>query len=489
MVFVNGLKDSLDLRHIHDSIHTLVMSRRRAIGFWDGLFESCWAGYVLACHSPENRSDEIINSLKGEVLGEGRLDKVNDDYSLASCFIISAFLNKVGSRSEAEYFISLAEEYVQQDIIEFSYNERFQFFSTPEYVYAGALAFQDFASIMSKKTISSLEQATRAVFERNWGDSSYRFALMGSALLKIVGFQSEIAAGLASFADSFIPQIEEDNIPLLWFLDMNWHAMRHVLINDSSSLIESLDTKLPEIRTKVFRVFPNFVLEPAEYQGNAGSLSETEKLDYVANTRVVNTIELLMLDEVAEKHTISSIVVTRQELENRYIVPMAIKRHQERVNIGLDKIGLSNELEAVYSNLEGNNSSHWSSAVFACRRILYELADRLLVVPDEVYPYLTDKSGKNPISIKKDKERNRLLAYMHQMGVKNSNPLIAAQLEMLGGMMHELVSQTSGEGKRSNLDYDTALSIVLNTYFFLGELIRLTDFQIITEIEDPKAMS
>lgn len=484
MVSVNGLKDSLDLRSIHDTIHTLVMSRRRGIGFWDGLFESCWAGYVLARHSPENRSEEIINSIKGEVLGERRLENILDDYTLASSYIIGVFLNQIGSRSEAEQFIALSEEYIKNDVLNYSASERFQFFTTPEYVYAGSLAYVSFASHMRAKTIDALRQATQDVYNANWGDSCYRFALMGSALLKLYGYEPSLTLGLATFAANFKPQIEEDNIPLLWFLDVHWHDMQAVLANDNPALVADLNKRLPEIRTKVFRVFPNFTLEPVEYQA-ANMQSETDKLDRVADARVVTTIELLMLDEIAEKHSVSSIVITREELENRYIVPTAINNYQKRVDDGLAKIGLSGELEAIYSNLQANNSSHWSSAVFACRRILYELADRLLTVDDELYPYLFDKSGKNPISIKKDKERNRLLAYMHQMGIRNENPLISIQLDALMSMMHELVNQTSGEGKRSNLDYDTALSIVLNTYFFLGELIRLTNFQIVDQIKPP----
>ena len=481
MVSMTAISDLLDLRAIHDQIHNLVLSRRRDTAFWEGLFETAWAGYVLAHHSPENRQDEMVNSIKGEILGERRLKEIVTPYDLASCYMIAAFLYSIDVKDDAADFVGMAESFVEANLSNVEWQERFHFYTTSEYVYAACLCLVQMPSHFSQASAATLEQATQVSYDNRWYNRPQIYALTGSAYLCLRGFQPEDCVALAEFALHYQAATSEDNIALLWFLESYWERIRAVLA-DEADLVRQADSYLIDLRTQVFRFFPNFVTEPFDLE-QSRSMTAVQQLERVATDRVVSTIELLMLDEIAERHTVSALVVTRQEWERRDTITTLFDRYRIEVDKVIERVGLSNRLDAIYQSLDSENPASWSQAAMSCRQVLYELSDLLLQVPDKTYRHIPDKDGQ-PMSLAKDREKNRLEAYMHQVGVRSRNPLVKDQLAYLSNLMRTLLDESSAAGKRRpSPTYEEACSIVLHTYLFLGELERLTDFVVVTEIE------
>lgn len=234
--------NSLDLRALHDYVHNLVLSRRQGVAVWQGVFETAWAGYVLAKHDPENKQEEILNLVKGELLGENRLTAITDPYGLASAYMITAFLHKIGAYRDAEEFMDLAEGFAQIYLLSVDWQEKFHFYSTPDYIYAASLAFEAIPRLDSKSH-TALMQAGAAFQQTEWEHSVYVLALAGAAYLRVTQFAVDVCAQIAVFVRNFEVMIEEDNIALLWFLDLHWDLMRQKLI-DAAEVVAAIDSRL-----------------------------------------------------------------------------------------------------------------------------------------------------------------------------------------------------------------------------------------------------
>lgn len=128
-------------------------------------------------------------------------------------------------------------------------------------------------------------------------------------------------------------------------------------------------------------------------------------------------------------------------------------------------------VNGLVQNLLVDNDSSWQIAVLACRNILQRLFDTLWQSTDKEYPYLKDDNGA-AIKVHKDNVRNRIRAYLHQKGLKDE--------DMLRRMIDPLYSMGSS-GKRP-VSYEHAQSVLIHTYIFLGEIIRLTDMQPVTKV-------
>lgn len=470
--------DSLDLRVLHDQIHGLLLSRRKNIGLWENVFETAWAGYVLARHAPENRQEEILNSIKGELLGAKRITTISKPYDLAAAYMVAVFLHQVGAVQNAQDFIFLAERSITNQTPE-NFHERFQFFSTPEYIYAVALASEHMPESLSPSSATALKKATSSLRQSNWLSNSYAFALVSSAHLRVNGYATEECLAVMESARNLELHLTEDNIALLWLLDTHWEQMNK---NLDDELVKEVDQYLIELRTRVFRFYPNFATEGFDFE-QSRSLTDEQQLDRVARQRVVTTIELLMLDEISERHAVSALVVTREEWERREVIVTLFDTYRKPLDEAIDRLGLTNHVQTVYQNFLAGNPASLGQAAFGCRTLLYELADRLFQAPDSQYPYIKSKDG-NPMSLAKDREKNRLEAYMHQIGIRSNNPLIVTQLDYMSNLMRQLIDEAAATGKRVTT-YDAARSLVLQTYLFLGELLRLTNFQVITAIVPP----
>lgn len=101
----------------------------------------------------------------------------------------------------------------------------------------------------------------------------------------------------------------------------------------------------------------------------------------------------------------------------------AFRQYQESVSNALLQMGLEDYLEAVYQNLSHDNAASWQAGVLACRNILHKLSEMLWQAPEKEYPYLNAKDG-SPMKIMRDREKNRIRAYLHQKGLKSDDMLM-----------------------------------------------------------------
>ena len=481
MVSMMSTGDPLNPRIIHDQVHNLVLSRRRGIAIWEGVFETAWAGYVIANHATENREEELLNSIKGMIVGERRIQSIKNAYDLASCYMSAAFLFRIGDTDDAIEYIELAETFVNENISHEEIEGRFHFYSTPEYIYAASLNADYALDRISSPSILALQQAAGEFYHNKWYGRSQVFATAGSAYLRLNGYSLETCTSLGNFALNYQAELIEEKISVLWFLETTWPEMRKYVLGNTV-LQNELDSYLIYLRTQIFRVFPNFVTEPYDLEQSRLTTAE-QLLERVASDRIVTTIELLMLDEVAERHAISSLVVTKEELARRDSITTIFDSYRQRVDAAIEKIGLTNTLLAIYQAVDSNNPASWSQAALSCRQVLYELSTILLQVPDKTYPHIKSKDGQ-PMSLAGNVEKNRLEAYMHQMGIRKGNPLLVEQLGSLSELMRILFDEAAATGKRRpSPNLEEVCSLVLNTYLFLGDLERLTGFEVVTELK------
>lgn len=138
----------------------------------------------------------------------------------------------------------------------------------------------------------------------------------------------------------------------------------------------------------------------------------------------------------------------------------------------LVKLGIEDYLKAVYQNLLRDDDASWQAAVLACRNILHKLSEMLWQAPETVYPYMKAKDG-SPMRVTRNKVRNRIRAYLHQKGLRSD--------DMIMSMIDPLYSMASS-GK-SSVGYEHTQSVMVYTYIFLGEMIRLTDMQPLKKIQ------
>jgi hypothetical protein len=472
-----------ELQDFHSQIHNQLLAQRQGITSWGGLFETAWAALVIARHSPDNRQDEIINALKGEFLGERRLRAINKPYDLATCYMTSAFLTTIEVNDVASEFIKLAEEFLSKEV-RIEWQERFHFYCTPEYVFAASLVYEQNSTAFSKDAKAKLQKAITNSFENNWYGRSHNFALSGAAYFNLGSIDSSNCQSLAEFVLSFKDAniVLEDTIPLLWFLELNWEKMRSHL--SDSGIVDTIDKYLLNQRRKTLNISPTFITESLDFQKNS-TRDSAERIQQVANARILSTIELLMLDEIAAKHAIASWIITQEEYSRKDVISETFQVYRNHVDSALYDVGLKDRLDAIYRSLESNNPADWAQAAMSSRQVLYDLSNILFQISATTYPYLKSPDNK-PLEIAKNKEKNRFNAYLQQIGIRSKNPLVVKQLEYLFGMISKLIDETAAAGKRKpQADFEETRSIVLLTYLFLGELERLTKFQVVTELIPP----
>jgi len=140
--------------------------------------------------------------------------------------------------------------------------------------------------------------------------------------------------------------------------------------------------------------------------------------------------------------------------------------YQRGVNDMLSNLEVQDHLDTAYRNLKGGTEASWRAAALACRNVLLDLSKKLWRAKGDTYDGLSSPDGK-PMSVKSDKPRNRLRAYMHAKGLHSDDVPV--------GTLDAVYAQASAaKGKYS---YEDARSVLIVTYLFLAELMRQTDMQ------------
>lgn len=118
-------------------------------------------------------------------------------------------------------------------------------------------------------------------------------------------------------------------------------------------------------------------------------------------------------------------------------------------------------------NLKGGDEASWRAAALACRNVLQDLSAKLWRVVCDNYDL-----GGELMSVKSDRVRNRLRAYMHVKGLNRDDTPVA--------VLDSVYAQASAA--KIKCSYEDARSVLIVTYLFLAELIRQTDMKPVTEI-------
>jgi hypothetical protein len=145
--------------------------------------------------------------------------------------------------------------------------------------------------------------------------------------------------------------------------------------------------------------------------------------------------------------------------------------YQKVVSSTLSHLDIQDHLDTAYKNLKGGNEASWRAAALACRNILQDLSAKLWCVECDDY----DIGGKS-MSVKPDKPRNRLRAYMHVKGLQSDDTPVA--------LLDPVYAQASAA--KADCSYEDARSVLIVTYLFLAELIRQTDMEPVLEIVPEK---
>lgn len=149
--------------------------------------------------------------------------------------------------------------------------------------------------------------------------------------------------------------------------------------------------------------------------------------------------------------------------------------YQRDVNDMLSSLEVQDHLDTAYRNLKGGTEASWRAAALACRNVLLDLSEKLWRAKGDTYDGLSSPDGK-PMSVKSDKPRNRLRAYMHVKGLHSDDVPV-----VLLDAVYAQASAAKGE-----CSYEDARSVLIVTYLFLAELMRQTDMQPVSKTVSAK---
>ncbi len=151
----------------------------------------------------------------------------------------------------------------------------------------------------------------------------------------------------------------------------------------------------------------------------------------------------------------------------------------------LEKIGIDDSLAAIDANLRLGTEEGAKLAILGCRNILIAISNKLWQVPKlTVHPTLLTYDGK-PLQLDAGQIKARLRAYLHERGITPTTgrgpTLIAGQLDRIADTLDQLYNLSSEQGKNEAL-VPEAKSAVLQTFFLIGEIARLTGFEPVSSI-------
>ncbi|MCJ7667823.1 MAG: hypothetical protein MUP04_06030 [Anaerolineae bacterium] len=218
----------------------------------------------------------------------------------------------------------------------------------------------------------------------------------------------------------------------------------------------------------------------------------TSEIYISSKQKSVPVKEICIIEPIAIKRLLDAIANNLYSLASRGSI---VVRHGQAISSALENyialvddkllsLGIGDSLKAAYENLRSDNPESWKLVALACRNIIIQLANTLWQAPDQAHPVLKGGDGK-PMSLAADKEKNRLVAYIHhKVQSKTQKQFFKGQAERLATLLHGLF-ELGSKGKYF-VSHEQALSCLINTYVFLGDLAIFTDMEPVTKIEPPK---
>ena len=227
-------------------------------------------------------------------------------------------------------------------------------------------------------------------------------------------------------------------------------------------------------------------------RGYRNPTGETKEVYISFRKKFVVAEEVRIIKPIAIKRALDAIANRLYDLASRGSI---VVRYGEAVSSSLENyialvedkllsLGIEEYLLAAYRDLRHEDQASWQSAMMDCRNCLIQLASILWQPPQRAHPVLTDDEGQ-PMSLAPDKEKNRLRAYIHEkVASRSQRKYLMRQGERLTSLLYDLYELLSKA--KSTATYEQALSALINTYVFLGDLAIHTDMEPVTEIKSTK---
>ncbi len=130
------------------------------------------------------------------------------------------------------------------------------------------------------------------------------------------------------------------------------------------------------------------------------------------------------------------------------------------------------KFSSIYESLQSENPEDWANAVNSCRRIIFDLADKLFP-PTEEKRVKSIKGGTITISLGKKDYINRIIAFVED----NSDSerfvdIVGSNLKFLGDRLDSVFSASS-KGTHNEVGKIEADRYVVYTYLIVGDLLTL----------------
>jgi hypothetical protein len=155
-------------------------------------------------------------------------------------------------------------------------------------------------------------------------------------------------------------------------------------------------------------------------------------------------------------------------------------RYRTIIDSALQKLGLTNHLSAIQDGISKDNPESWRVAVLECRNLLNDLENFLWKDTRNTYIYLPGSGQDGKLDVRQGSYANRLSAYLHQQSVTGpEGKLLRDEAEKLSISIKSLISVESSA--HEPIERSLADSVILYTYFLIGELALKTDLCPITE--------
>ena len=186
---------------------------------------------------------------------------------------------------------------------------------------------------------------------------------------------------------------------------------------------------------------------------------------------ILNNIENLVFNFASKSYSVLLYGDALQDVWQAY---------RAKVDEKLIPIGFGGHLDTVRTGLSSNNPQDWRAAMWSCRDVLHDLAAYLWQDLRETYEYLPGKGKDGKLRVTQSDYVNRLGAYLHQKGIAGEiGAYIRAEMERI---YHSIETLNKLDSKAHNVitvsDVHTA---AIGTYTILGELVKRTDMQPVTE--------
>ena len=261
-------------------------------------------------------------------------------------------------------------------------------------------------------------------------------------------------------------------------------------INDNVKLTVA---ELPELRPELASAFlPQPIAELLEHKESGFVFSTPDQKTVYAVGKNVDVRQVKVVGVAGVRQVLERTGNVLFDFASKALIALRFgnvsasifQQYQIRVDPVLARVGAENHLETAYQNLNQGNPASWQAAVLACRNVLQSLAQTLWAVPNDTYPYLKASGSSGDLVVTQDRVRNRLRAYLHQKGISaKGDKLLIGGLERATALVDDLYGEASA-GKAA-ISYEDAQNVIIQTYLFLGELVRLTDIEPVIEIHAP----